>query len=311
MGAITDIAWCDSTLNLQMGCSGCELWNPAKGIRKCYAGLMTEKFLVNGPISGWPETFTKPKVFPERMKYAEQWRDLTGTERPSKPWLNHLPRVIFLNDMGDTFAKGMDINWLAPFLPRMAATHHYYLLLTKRGTMLRKFFDQHECPTNMGCGVSITKQDCLTRINELVETKTLMRFLSIEPLWEKVDLRQWLWTGTQPARKIHWAIIGGESGINARETVVQDLEDAAYQCVPADVKVFVKQLGSNPMVSWPMAGNDGAAALVNARKPGRIAPDLPPFKHPKGGDWNEWPHNLRIRQMPSLSGKQQVFNLWK
>jgi hypothetical protein len=29
MGRDTAIQWADSSLNLEMGCSGCELWNPA------------------------------------------------------------------------------------------------------------------------------------------------------------------------------------------------------------------------------------------------------------------------------------------
>lgn len=41
MGRETKIEWCDSTLNLQMGCDGCELWNPAAGVKHCYAGTLT------------------------------------------------------------------------------------------------------------------------------------------------------------------------------------------------------------------------------------------------------------------------------
>jgi hypothetical protein len=60
----TKIEWCDSTLNLQMGCDGCELWNPGAGVRRCYAGLMTEHRA--GPPR-FPEAFDKPALFPHHL----------------------------------------------------------------------------------------------------------------------------------------------------------------------------------------------------------------------------------------------------
>jgi len=34
MGLTTDISWCDSTANGEMGCDGCELWLPEQGKRQ-------------------------------------------------------------------------------------------------------------------------------------------------------------------------------------------------------------------------------------------------------------------------------------
>src|SRR6266550_110054 len=143
MGIQTDIQWCDSTLNIQMGCQGCELWNPAAGVFKCYAGVLTERMTTAGPIKGWPEAFRFPKIFPHRMAEAERWSDLTGCERPHKPWLNGLPRLVFTNDMGDTWTDGLDRDWLAPYLPRMVATSHIYQILTKRPLAAAGFFTKH------------------------------------------------------------------------------------------------------------------------------------------------------------------------
>jgi len=47
MGIDTDIEWCDSSLQLEMGCDGCELWNPKVGEKTCYAGQLTN--LHGGP----------------------------------------------------------------------------------------------------------------------------------------------------------------------------------------------------------------------------------------------------------------------
>src|SRR5258706_15387263 len=100
MGEKSKIQWCDSTLNEEMGCDGCELWVPKRGIRLCYASVDTANKTGRGPLKGWPASFDQPTVYPERIGLLRKWRDLTGTVRPDKPWLSGLPRVIFWDDMG-------------------------------------------------------------------------------------------------------------------------------------------------------------------------------------------------------------------
>jgi hypothetical protein len=95
-------AWADDTVNTETGCDGCELWDPKNKVRISYAGLQTERMLSKGPLKGWPPAFDEPKIFPGRIAAAARWTDLTGTARENKPWLNGLPRMIFVNDMGDT-----------------------------------------------------------------------------------------------------------------------------------------------------------------------------------------------------------------
>src|SRR3990167_2456987 len=108
------ISWCDSTLNLMMGCGGCELWNGAR--KSCYAGVMTERQVRGDHFAlhskGWPEAFDAPQLFPHRLPEALAWPDLTGKDRLEKPWLNGLPRIVFLNDMGDTFTDQLPPDWL-------------------------------------------------------------------------------------------------------------------------------------------------------------------------------------------------------
>ena len=52
MGIKTDIEWCDSSVNPTENCDGCELWNTKAGIRKCYAGKLTERFQGRGAFDG-------------------------------------------------------------------------------------------------------------------------------------------------------------------------------------------------------------------------------------------------------------------
>ncbi|MCH8830861.1 MAG: hypothetical protein IID45_14900, partial [Planctomycetes bacterium] len=75
MGITTKIEYPDSTLNLQMGCDGCELWNTK--VRTCYAGQMTERY--GGRNPGFPKAFDKPEMFLHRLDAALKWPDLTGT----------------------------------------------------------------------------------------------------------------------------------------------------------------------------------------------------------------------------------------
>ena len=53
----TKIEWADDTVNAEMGCDGCELWDPKNKVRTCYAGLQTERMLSKGPLKGWPPAF--------------------------------------------------------------------------------------------------------------------------------------------------------------------------------------------------------------------------------------------------------------
>jgi hypothetical protein len=113
MGMHAGIEYCDSTLNLEMGCDGCELWNPKAGVKQCYAGMETDRR--KGGL-GWPEAFEIPRIFLERLPGALKWPDLAGKARPDKPWLDGMPRIIFLDDMGDTFTESLPDDWLAPAL---------------------------------------------------------------------------------------------------------------------------------------------------------------------------------------------------
>src|SRR2546422_6701998 len=130
MAMDTKIQWADSTLNLQMGCNGCELWIPSLGVKKCYAGNIIEHYAHK---NGWPDSFEQPKLFLSRPGPALKLPDLTGVPREHKPWIPpELPRTIFLDDMGDTFSEDLPVDWLAPYLDQLEASPHIYIVLTKR-----------------------------------------------------------------------------------------------------------------------------------------------------------------------------------
>jgi len=75
----TKIEWADDTCNPEMGCDGCELWDPKNGIKICYGGLWIERMLSKGPVEGYPPAFDQPTIFPGRVAEAARAKDLTGT----------------------------------------------------------------------------------------------------------------------------------------------------------------------------------------------------------------------------------------
>lgn len=233
MGELTLISWCDSTCNAEMGCDGCELWNALR--HSCYAGIMTERQVAEKPRNGWPPAFSVPTVFPHRIPEALHWTDLSGMKRPDKPWLDGMPRLIFLDDMGDTFTESLDLFWLRPFLEKMERSPHRWLVLTKRPKRAEQFF--HECgiPRNVWVGTSITDQATANaRIPALLRIPAMVTFLSCEPLLEPVELRPYL-------GGLDWVIVGGESGDGFRQMNPEWAMDIRDRCVIEEVPFFFKQ----------------------------------------------------------------------
>lgn len=258
MAKETNIEWCDSTHNLQMGCDGCELWNPKIGVKKCYAGVLTERYAPNAKGRGWPESFDKPKVFLERLKPMLDWTDLTGTERPNKPWLNGYPRTIFLDDMGDTFTESLPLDWLAPAIPEMEKSPHVHIMLTKRVKRMKAFFELiGYVPQNFWLMTTVTSASTLGRVADLLSIEGATVYgASCEPLWGEIDLRPYLaWyevvrkhgsTGEITGRRRHglnWIIGGFESGSNAQPGHPNWATSLRDDCVLASVPFFWKQWG--------------------------------------------------------------------
>ena len=66
---------------------------------------------------GWPKVFEQPALFPGAAGRGARWKDLTGARRPDKPWLDGLPRLIFVVNMGDGFTASVNPDdWLTPKL---------------------------------------------------------------------------------------------------------------------------------------------------------------------------------------------------
>lgn len=105
------------------------------------------------------------------------------------------------------------------------------------------------------------------------------------------------------AMNIDLVIIGGESGGNARPCHIEAVRDLVAQCLAAGVHPFVKQLGARPLLeSRPATDEEQAAHRRRYPKRGKITrvETWLNLKHHKGGDIEEFPADLRIREVPEI-----------
>jgi len=281
MSRETNIEWCDSSLNLMMGCDGCELWNPAKGIKHCYAGVLTERYA--GVNAGFPKSFDQPKIFRERIYDIAKWHDLTGKDRADKPWLNGMPRLIFLNDMGDTFTESLDLNWLAEkWGPMVCPKGHKPPLVQflKQDRAAGITEDAITC-THRNCLKQWKPQSCLDMMHRsahhyllLTKRPQIMAAFSLQH-----EMKRNIWPGTtitsqanmsrlrhllkvtgggpkwlsiepllgplkfdpQELKGINWVIVGGESGKNARQMDEKWVQSILDECRKHSIPFFMKQ----------------------------------------------------------------------
>ncbi len=304
MGEHTDIQWCDSTVNPVMGCDGCELWqrngSPAKDDeaesvakeprRTCYAGQLHLSRGKSNP--GFAADFLKPEAFPGRTSKAARWAPLTGKDRADKPWLNGMPRLIFVSDMGDALSSEVPNEYLLKEVVEAAAcdagNKHIWLWLSKRPSRMAKFSAWLSAqgtawPRNLWAGTSVTSQQTVARARNLLNVgdENTIRFLSIEPQWSAIDLGDVL-------PKLNWVIQGGESGTRATPFDLAWARSMRDACRTATVPYFLKQLGPEPYTE------DHNGCRLPLTRAGKSLRDR------YGGTWTEWPEDLRVRELPSF-----------
>jgi protein gp37 len=286
MGITTAIEYCDSSVNPVMGCTGCELWHRDPDKSHCYAAALCNRY-GGGNNKGWPADFHHPEHFPGRLEKAIRWPDLTGADRPGKPWLNGLPRIIFVNDLGDGFCPTAPDpwQWLAPHIMAMASSPHIYLLLTKwPGCMAGFFAARSRVPPNFILGTTITSQDTARRLQVLFElafqSGPLNLWVSCEPLLGPVDLSEpcleelsYDFPDTVSLLRDNghtlWIAAGGESGRNARPWHPDWALLLRDQCLRAGVPFFWKQNGE-----WlPAETPEGAGTYARVSPDGKLMTD--------------------------------------
>jgi protein gp37 len=236
------------------------------------------------PHKGHAPIFETVTQYPGRAVKAAKLPDLLGRFNPITPWMDRLPRLIFVSDMGDALSSRADFGFLQkdlmPAINSDAGRRHLWLWLTKRPGHMVKFAEEiGGFPSNVCAMTTLTGPDgeSLKRLADLKLVNAAVRGLSIEPLWgpippHKLDLKS-----------IDWVIVGGESGSGdlTRPFALEWAEELRDHCQQQGVAFFLKQLGQKP------TRNGQPIKLKD--------------KH--GGDWDKWEESLCVREFPKAFHK--------
>jgi protein gp37 len=291
----------------------CELASP--GCAHCYSSTLQKRFKMP-PFGKQHRGDIEPFLDESKL------RDVLRRQKPTK---------FFWCDMTDLFGDWVPDEWIDKCFATMALSgRHTHQVLTKRAARMQEYvrglgckqgYERlesaarslgwslrfHDLPLvrwpipNIWLGVSVEDRKRTERISHLRDTPAVVRFLSIEPLLEKL--------GPLDLTEIDLVIVGGESGHGARPCNVDWIRSIIDQCKAAGTACFVKQLGAvaierEPTVEevrqqrsfeweWPEGtsfGNRTGNVAFNGRQV--------LLKDKKGGDPAEWPSDLRVREMP-------------
>jgi protein gp37 len=211
----TKIEWTEATWNPSIGCS-----KVTAGCKNCYAEVMARRLKAMG-VFCYEDGF-KFKILPERINQP------MNVKKPTK---------FFVNSMSDLFHKNMPFEFLDEIFEVIKNTpQHNYQILTKREKMLQKYFLNRTVPENVWLGVTVENDCTKYRIDVLRNISATIRFLSMEPLISDV--------GKLNLQGIHWVIVGGESGFNARPMSPEWAINIQNQCAKQNIAFFFKQWGT-------------------------------------------------------------------
>ncbi len=317
MGEATLIEWADSSWNPWRGCR-----EVSQGCDHCYA--RTEMTRWGQP---WEFTRAAKATFQAPLKWGAI--HLTeGREVSTTPGVSHYEsgtyrnRLVFTCSMSDFFAREAD-EWRPEAWDIIRRTPGCtYLILTKRPWNIRPRLpeDWGDGYPNVRLGITAEAQPQLDlRLPSLVKVPSVGGlFISHEPAMGPLDLSTWLWSMMTADHQCRVAqvITGGESGGGARPFDLRWAYADKEQCAAAGVKWFMKQFGSRPMIGFGDDEGDLFNALIEGYQTGdnqlryqsregstfrrdedggRLGHYIG-TKHLKGGDWSEWPADLRVRE---------------
>lgn len=223
--ADTSIEWTDATWNPVAGCTVL-----TAGCTNCYAMRMAARLEAMGT--------EKYSGLTRKSGGRAKWTGKIHLDRNSlsipRTWLR--PRRVFVNSMSDLFHSDVSVDFITDVWGVMAETpRHTYQILTKRPDRMIEIIPGLPKLSNVWLGTSVEDDRVLHRIDELRSVPAAIRFVSFEPLIGSV--------AGACLRDIQWAIVGGESGPNARLMNPIWVDEIKGICRSAGAAFFFKQWG--------------------------------------------------------------------
>jgi protein gp37 len=233
--AKTKIEWATDTWSPVTGCTPI-----SEGCERCYAKRMANR--LRGRF-GYPADDPFRVTFhPDRLNEPLKWKK---------------PRRIFVCSMSDLFHENVPTNLIHKVL---SACHycqrHTLIFLTKRP---KRVVDEFSGTSgggywlpNMWIGVTVENNKNRWRIEHLIDIPAKVRFVSVEPMLEHIDLEQYLdnpkpggaWPNYEC--RIGWVIAGPETGPGARRFDPDWARDLRDQCRAVGIPFFMKRAKEMP-----------------------------------------------------------------
>ena len=194
----TNISWSDVVWNPTTGCT-----KIAQGCKNCYAETMfnrLSKMDFKGNIYKGRK-FTDVRIHPERLEEPYNWKK---------------PCMVFVNSMADLFHERVPFDTIHEIWDIIKARpQHIFQVLTKRPERMKESLEliyklellgySQGFWNHVWLGVSVSTQaDADKNIPILLQTPSAVRWVSVEPMLEEIDLRKYI-------HKLNWIVVGAES----------------------------------------------------------------------------------------------------
>ncbi|MCL1999649.1 MAG: phage Gp37/Gp68 family protein [Turicibacter sp.] len=192
MAQNTKIEWTDTTWNPITGCT-----KISDGCTNCYATKMANRLYKMG-----------------NAKYANNFTVTLHVDALKEPYKWKKPRRIFVCSMSDLFHEDVPDGFIQMVFAVMNENpQHTFQVLTKRPNRIIRLSTQIKLTwsDNIWLGTTVENMGAIIfydRITMLKHTLAKTKFISFEPLLQDM--------GKLDLSGIDWAIVGGESGTNAR-----------------------------------------------------------------------------------------------
>ena len=208
------IEWTEATWNPVTGCT-----KVSPGCKNCYAERMSKRLKAMG-LPQYRNAFALT-MHEDVVELPLRWKK---------------PRVIFVNSMSDLFQEGIPLKFIQRvFTVMQESPQHQFQVLTKRPEIALALADRLPWPDNVWLGTSVETAAYVERVRILQRIPAKIRFLSVEPLLGPIP--------RLPLAKIHWVIVGGESGPGARPMDERWVIQIRDRCRKVGVPFFFKQWG--------------------------------------------------------------------